>query len=73
MVNVDQLSEMLAGDIDDVLIDCAELTFLDSSGIAVLAVEARRREVAGHSLRVRNVQPDVRRAFEIAGMLDELT
>ena len=72
MVNADQLREMLAGDVNDILIDCAGLTFLDASGIAVLAVESRRRELAGHSLRVSNVQPAIQRVFEIAGMLDEL-
>jgi anti-anti-sigma factor len=73
MGNAGQLREMLAGDVNDILIDCAELTFLDPSGIAVLAFESRRRELAGHRLRVRNVQPNVQRVLEIAGMLDELT
>jgi len=49
---------------DDLVIDCMNLHFIDSSGIAVL-IEARHRlDGQGHKLRIVNMPPTGRRAIE---------
>jgi|SRR5436190_4989770 len=48
------------------VVDCARLTFIDGSGVAVLAYVARLND----NMTLRNVQPQCRRVLEIAGMTD---
>jgi anti-anti-sigma factor len=57
---------------EDVVIDCTELTFLDSSGIAVL-VEARDHlDRQGRRFRMENVPRIARRTIEVLGLVDHL-
>jgi anti-anti-sigma factor len=67
------LSETLAELGTDVTLDFAEVSFLDSSGISVLAVERERLRRAGHTLRLVAVPPTPRRSLEITGLYDFLT
>ena len=55
----------------DVTVDLADVAFLDSSGLTVLAVARTRLAENGHSLRTTNEQEHVRRVIEVAG-LDKL-
>ena len=55
---------------DDVVIDCARVTFLDSSAMALLAAQRIRLVDQGHSLAVTNLQDTPRRALEIGGLDD---
>jgi anti-anti-sigma factor len=57
---------------DRVVLDLADLEFIDSTGLRVLirAVEAARR--GGWELSLRPGPPAVHRVFEIAGVLDAL-
>ncbi len=50
-----------------VVIDCAELTFIDSSGVNVLL---RVSEQSGKSLRLENLSSNGRRVFEILGLCE---
>ena len=54
------------------LVDCRGLTFIDSTGIAVLLEVNRELEGAGRHMLLVNVQPEPRRAFEILGLTDLL-
>lgn len=60
-------------DVTGVVVDFAEVTFCDSSGIRALdeayAVAARR----GVRFRLVNLRPSVSRVFEIVGVLKALT
>jgi anti-sigma B factor antagonist len=47
------------------VIDLQDLSFMDSSGIALLVQLANRAE----SVRVRNPLPNVRRVFELTGLV----
>jgi len=61
------LDAALPGDAD-VVADLAEVTFLDSTGLAALAVSHRRLAADGHKLIVRNPRPMIRRVIEITGL-----
>lgn len=59
--------------ITKVIVDFADVTFCDSSGIAALDrayAMATRREIC---LRLENVRRNVRRVLELTGLLDALT
>ena len=51
-----------------VIVDMAEVTFLDSSGIRVLLVAQQAFEHEGASILLRAVPESVRRILEIAGV-----
>src|SRR4051812_9434807 len=51
----------------DVTVDLAQVTFIDSSGIAALVDAHRGLEAMGHRLRIRNAQGHVERVLWIAG------
>jgi anti-anti-sigma factor len=57
---------------DDVIIDCGQLRFLDSTGVAVLVETQRDRERAGRSMNLRNVANPPRRTLEICGLIETL-
>jgi anti-anti-sigma factor len=57
---------------DDVVVDCADLHFLDSSGIAALVDEQRERERLHRLIHLRNVVGPARRSLEICGLIDML-
>ena len=51
-----------------VIFDLADLSFCDSNGIAMLRAAHEQARVRGTTLAIRNVQPPVRRVFEITGL-----
>jgi anti-anti-sigma factor len=55
------------------VVDLADVTFLDSTGIAVLVIAHRRAVCAGKTLTVVNAQGGVRRVLDITGVLPTLT
>ena len=55
------------------VIDLADVTFLDSTGIAALVIAHRRAVAAGRTLTVVNAQAGVRRVLDITGALATLT
>ncbi|HTL84796.1 MAG TPA: STAS domain-containing protein [Acidimicrobiia bacterium] len=56
----------------DLVIDCSELTFIDSTGIAVLLEANRLLEVDGRTVLIVNVPPGPRRVFDALGLTDLL-
>jgi anti-sigma B factor antagonist len=52
----------------DVLVDFAEVTFCDSTGIRVLLAALKHQMAGGGSLRLINVTPAVSRVFEMTGL-----
>jgi anti-anti-sigma factor len=57
---------------DDLVIDCRDLEFLDSSGIAVFVHTQRLLEIDGRGLRLANVNGIARRAIELLGLAEVL-
>jgi anti-anti-sigma factor len=56
----------------DLVVDCSELTFIDSTGIALLLEANRLLEVDGRNLLIVNVPPGPRRVFDALGLTDLL-
>jgi anti-anti-sigma factor len=73
MATAPVLRETLEQIDDHVVVDCDALTFIDSSGIGVLASQRARLHVRGYSLTLTNVGDIPRRALEIVGLLNDLT
>jgi anti-sigma B factor antagonist len=67
------VTEALAPVVDDVELDFAAVSFLDSSGIGALVAQQSRLREHGHQLRLRSVQDAPRRSLETLGIVDELT
>lgn len=56
-----------------VVVDFAQVSFCDSSGIEVLDSAYGNAAARGISLHVTNLQSGVRRVLELTGLLDALT
>jgi len=54
------------------MIDCARLTFIDSTGIATLLEANGKLEAHGGQMLLVNVPPGPRRVFEALGLTDLL-
>jgi anti-sigma B factor antagonist len=74
MYTADGLSDWLVETAaSPVVVDLSELTFMDSSGIAALAIARNRMEANGGELMLARPQPSVQRVLELVGMVDWLT
>ena len=56
----------------DVVLDCAALDFIDSSGLSLIADAHRRRARSGHRLTIRGLTPSAFQTFELTGLDREL-
>jgi anti-sigma B factor antagonist len=55
---------------DDLVVDCDDLEFIDSSGIAAFAYVQRLLDIQGRAFRLANLTGTPRRAVETLGLLD---
>jgi anti-anti-sigma factor len=69
LASSDRLAALLA-ELSDatVVVDLADLTFIDSSGIAALVAAKDRLESAGRELVLTRPQPNVDRVLEMTGL-----
>jgi anti-anti-sigma factor len=51
----------------DVVLDLRDVSFVDSTGLAVLVSQRRLRRAKGTTLRIERPRPNVVRAFALAG------
>jgi anti-sigma B factor antagonist len=65
------LKDALADDMD-LLVDCTELTFIDSSGIAVLVRTQQMLAARGRRLRIVNAKATIERLFQVTGLTELL-
>jgi anti-anti-sigma factor len=69
MATAPQLAFVLARcDDKEVCVDLAEVTFLDSSGLAVLSRAHRRAAQREGEFTVQNAAPNVRKIFEVTNL-----
>jgi anti-anti-sigma factor len=66
------LARVIGADDAHLLIDCTGLTFIDSTGIAVLLEANQKLEADARHMLIVNVQRGPRRAFEALGLTDLL-
>ncbi|MDX6642907.1 MAG: anti-sigma factor antagonist [Solirubrobacteraceae bacterium] len=64
----DALTELEAGEPSSLVIDLREVSFMDSSGMAVIASAHARATAAGRRFAVVAPPAGVRHAFEISGL-----
>ena len=63
-----RLTELVDGGVCEIVVDVAELTFMDTTGLAALARTIKRlRSGQGH-LRLRSPRPSVQKTLEITGL-----
>ena len=67
-----ELARLISADDAHLLIDCAQLTFIDSTGVAVLLEANQQLEAGGRHLLLLNVQRGPRRVLEALGLSDLL-
>ena len=73
MATAPRLSEALEPIDDDIVLDFAGVTFMDSSAIGVLVNTHKRLQANGHRIRLEYLQDAPRRALETLGVLTHLT
>jgi anti-sigma B factor antagonist len=66
----DHLQRVLAEGASSITIDLDGVTFLDSTGLSVLITGLKRCQTGGGDLRVVSPRPNVRRVFEITGLIE---
>jgi anti-sigma B factor antagonist len=57
---------------DDLVLDCADLEFVDSTGVAVFVHTQQLLSVNGRRLRVENLHGMARRTFDIVGLTESM-
>jgi anti-sigma B factor antagonist len=67
---MEQLSAVNASGVSEVVLDLAELSYIDPSGLSVLAVEQRRADASGLALRIAAPNAFVRHLLDITGLID---
>lgn len=72
---VDYVSELLTANetLDDLRLDCADLTFVDSAGLSGLLNIHRQTSPAGIQLHLDRRPPHLERLLDITGILNFLT
>ena len=63
-----ELREALRGIDGDAVLDCSELSFIDSTGLSVLLGGHRRFEAEGNRLQLVGVTQAVHRTLQVAGI-----
>ncbi len=64
----DQLSDLEIEDVKHVVLDLAQVSFMDSTGLSVIVTEHKRMQHSGGSLTIFAPPSSVRRLFEITGL-----
>jgi anti-sigma B factor antagonist len=67
-----RLEPLLVASDDDVVIDCCGVSFIDSSGVAILMSALRTLESQGRRLRVTNADRTVEQILELLGLAEPL-
>jgi anti-sigma B factor antagonist len=66
------LQRAIECNVANVVVDCADVTFIDSTGMYVLLQARRALEREGRRMHIVNVRDKQRRAFEVIGQTDVL-
>jgi len=66
-------TELAAAHEGDVVLDLAEVTFIDSAGMRALLIVRENLTVQGRALRLANVTPEVKRLLDLVGLTGVLS
>jgi anti-sigma B factor antagonist len=64
------LAELVTATVGDLRIDCAELAFIDSSGVSVLVATEQRLAVDGRKLVLRDASEQFRQVLAVTALDD---
>jgi len=64
----DKLSDLEVENTQNVVLDLAQVTFMDSTGLAVIVTEHKRLQHSNGTLTIFSPPSSVRRLFEITGL-----
>jgi anti-sigma B factor antagonist len=64
----DKLSDLEVQDPHNVVLDLAKVTFMDSTGLAIIVTEHKRMQHSDGTLTIFSPPSSVRRLFEITGL-----
>ncbi len=67
-----RLDELRSSGFEDVVLDLRKLTFLETTGIALLVAEAERARSIGFSFDVIEGQPAIQRVLDLCGVRAQL-
>ncbi len=66
-------TELAAAQEGDLVLDLAEVTFIDSAGMRALLIVRENLTAAGRALRLANVTPEVKRLLDLVGLTGVLS
>ena len=69
---MEQLAAVNRSGVADLTVDLSELSYIDPTGLSVLAVEQRRADASGIALHIDSPSDFVRRMLRITGLIDVL-
>lgn len=69
---MEQLSLVNQSGVAELIVDLSELTYIDPTGLSVLAIERRRAAASGMTLQIASPSDVVRRMLRITGLIDFL-
>ncbi len=68
----EEIHEALSDNRDDLTVDCCGMTFIDSTGLAVLYATAETLRAEGRAFRIVNADHLAARVFQISGLVEVL-
>lgn len=66
----EQLRSLLGEGATSIVVDLADVVFLDSTGLSVLVAALKRCQSVGGTVRLVSLRPNVRRVVEVTGLTD---
>ncbi len=66
-------TELAAAQEGDLVLDLAEVTFIDSAGMRALLIVRENLTTDGRALRLANVTPEVKRLLDLVGLTGVLS
>lgn len=64
------LKQYLAGEAPEIVLDLSELSYIDSSGLALFIETRNRLLAAGRSIRIVAISPQVRKLFNLTQLAE---
>lgn len=64
----ESISESIKDVDGDIILDCSELSYIDSMGLGILVGALKRVREKGHDIIIRNPRSTVRKLFKITGL-----
>ena len=66
-------TDLAAAQEGDLVLDLAEVTFIDSAGMRALLIVRENLAATGRALRLANVTPEVKRLLDLVGLTGVLS